>query len=115
MVTFGQMFGSVIFLPLADRYGRKKIMISVGFSMFLVATLISLSPNYYVYIAMKFLTGATLEVSKNLIWIIKKKCSVNCNDLYIFLCCCSGIGIVDIKSKQQRDSNTKIPIQNRHI
>ncbi|VDI68521.1 MFS transporter, OCT family, solute carrier family 22 (organic cation transporter), member 4/5 [Mytilus galloprovincialis] len=61
MVTFGQMFGSVIFLPLADRYGRKKIMISVGFSMFLVATLISLSPNYYVYIAMKFLTGATLE------------------------------------------------------
>lgn len=72
MVTFGQMFGSVIFLPLADRYGRKKIMISVGFSMFLVATLISLSPNYYVYIAMKFLTGATLEVSKNLIWIIKK-------------------------------------------
>ncbi|XP_071170881.1 organic cation transporter-like protein [Mytilus edulis] len=61
MVTFGQMFGSVVFLPLADRYGRKKIMISVGFSMFLVATLISLSPNYYVYIAMRFLTGATLE------------------------------------------------------
>ncbi|CAG2230651.1 SLC22A13 [Mytilus edulis] len=65
MVTFGQMFGSVIFLPLADRYGRKKIMISVGFSMFLVATLISLSPNYYVYICNEVLTGATLEVIRS--------------------------------------------------
>ena len=62
LITIGQGVGALVFLPLADTYGRKKIFVSVGIIMLLVTTLISLSPNYYVYAVMKFLCGATLEV-----------------------------------------------------
>jgi MFS family permease len=50
-------------LPLADRYGRKTIYVIIGIFMFFATTLISLSPNYYVYAVMKFISGATTGVT----------------------------------------------------
>jgi hypothetical protein len=62
LLTIGQIAGAISFLPLADRYGRKTIYVIIGIFMFFATTLISLSPNYYVYAVMKFISGATTEV-----------------------------------------------------
>ena len=62
LFTIGQIAAAILFVPLADRYGRKTIFVIIGIFTFFASTLISVSPNYYVYAVMKFISGATTEV-----------------------------------------------------
>src|SRR5690606_27521332 len=58
--VFGLMLGSFVFGPLADKFGRKKIIIW-SVVIFSIGTLISaFSPNLTVLIVLRFLTGLGL-------------------------------------------------------
>ena len=72
----GQIVGALIFTQLSDQYGRKMIFVSIGILTFLASTLIALSPNYYVYAIMKFLSGTFMEVSiMKLFYVSSRKSS----------------------------------------
>ena len=62
LTVIGQGVGALFVLPLADKYGRKKIYTITGCLLFLATTLTSLSVNYNMYVVMKFLSGIVLEV-----------------------------------------------------
>ncbi|WP_432785949.1 4-hydroxybenzoate transporter PcaK [Oligella sp. MSHR50489EDL] len=58
--VLGLMIGSLLFGPLADRYGRKNILIlsSILFAIFTIAC--GFAPNFYLLVICRFLTGLGL-------------------------------------------------------
>nr|KAI8757225.1 solute carrier family 22 member 6-like [Biomphalaria glabrata] len=59
----GQMFGSLFFAPLSDRYGRKKVFVLTGVLQLLSSVVSSFPPNFIVYMFLRFLCGAFMATS----------------------------------------------------
>jgi len=61
--NFGVMVGAIIFTSLADRLGRKPIHLACQYSMLVLGLAIVFSPNYIVFVVLRFFLGAMREVN----------------------------------------------------
>ena len=60
--NLGVMFGGLVFGFLADEYGRKKCFVFSCVAQAIVGSLVALSPNFYVFTALRFVVGALEQV-----------------------------------------------------
>ena len=59
----GVMIGVTICGMLADRFGRRKIIMVTITGQIIAGTAVAFSPNYASYVALRFLLGLFMEVS----------------------------------------------------
>ena len=59
----GNFLGTVIFTPLADKFGRKRIFFICLLLMVIFGLSMAFSPNYVAFCIFQFLTGAFSQVS----------------------------------------------------
>jgi len=60
--SFGVMVGAIIFTWMADRLGRKPVHLACQYSMFAIGLAIAFSPNYIMFVVLRFFLGAVREV-----------------------------------------------------
>ena len=53
----GIMVGSIVFSVLSDKYGRKTVHLACIWTVGLVGSLITLSREYYTFVALRFILG----------------------------------------------------------
>lgn len=59
----GVMVGGLLFGYLADKYGRKPVMLVTLYTPILIGLGTAFSNNYYLYVALRFFMGMFLQVS----------------------------------------------------
>lgn len=65
IIVVGFAIGAVAAGPLADRFGRRPTQL-ISLAAFIVFGLaVSLSPNYVIYVSLRFAVGAAMMVSSN--------------------------------------------------
>lgn len=57
------MVGGLLFGYLADKYGRKPVMLVTLYTPILIGLGTAFSNNYYLYVALRFFMGMFLQVS----------------------------------------------------
>ncbi|BFZ14542.1 hypothetical protein BsWGS_17581 [Bradybaena similaris] len=62
ILSVGMMVGAFCFTALADRYGRKATYMASHLLLLVVAVAIAFSPNFTVYVVLRFLLGAFQQV-----------------------------------------------------
>ncbi|KAM4723088.1 solute carrier family 22 member 6-like [Rhinophrynus dorsalis] len=74
----GVLVGAIVFGSLADRFGRKVVLLCCLLQIAAMGTGVALSPNFYVYCAFRFLTGMGIcgfiinDLGLTMEWIPKK-------------------------------------------
>ena len=63
----GTCLGAAVFTPVADIYGRKKLLFMCQFSMAVFGVAMAFTPSYAGFCAFQFLTGAFAQV-RNTFW-----------------------------------------------
>jgi len=58
----GAMIGTLICTTLSDKFGRKPVFLISHLAMVVVGVANIFAPNYYVFIVLRFVTGAFYEV-----------------------------------------------------
>ncbi|BFZ14544.1 hypothetical protein BsWGS_17583 [Bradybaena similaris] len=61
MLALGMMIGAFMFTALADKYGRKATYMASHLLLLVVAVAIAFSPNFTVYVVLRFLLGAVQQ------------------------------------------------------
>ncbi len=61
--NFGVMFGAIFFGFMSDKFGRKKSFISALLAQSVVGSIVAASPNFYVFMALRFFVGALEQVA----------------------------------------------------
>lgn len=59
----GYAVGSIMAGPLADKYGRRLTQLVSVIVLTILCLAVSLSPNYFVYVSLRFICGAVVMVS----------------------------------------------------
>jgi len=60
--NFGVMFGAILFGFLSDKFGRKRTFVTSLVVQAVVGSVTALSPNFYVFTALRFIVGALEQV-----------------------------------------------------
>ena len=58
----GVMFGAMTYTTLADKFGRKPIFLFSHWAMVVVGVANAFSPNYYVFVVLRFFIGISFQV-----------------------------------------------------
>ena len=62
ILTVGVMFGAMGFTTLSDRIGRKPVFLFSQWAMVVVGVITAFVPNFYVFLVLRFFTGAFQQV-----------------------------------------------------
>jgi len=62
ILTVGVMFGAMGFTTLSDYIGRKPVFLFSQWAMVIVGVITAFVPNYYVFLVLRFCTGALQQV-----------------------------------------------------
>jgi len=62
ILTVGVMFGALGFTTLSDYIGRKPVFLFSQWAMVVVGVITAFVPNYYVFLVLRFFTGAFQQV-----------------------------------------------------
>lgn len=62
ILTVGVMFGAMGFTTLSDHFGRKPVFLFSQWAMVVVGVITAFVPNYYVFLVLRFCTGALQQV-----------------------------------------------------
>lgn len=63
----GVMVGGLLFGYLADKYGRKPVMLGTLYAPILIGLGTAFSNNYYLFVVLRFFMGMFLQVSEYLV------------------------------------------------
>ncbi|MCJ8745789.1 hypothetical protein PDJAM_G00134410 [Pangasius djambal] len=92
----GLLFGALLFGPMADKYGRRFVLLLSLTLQFLFGVGAAFSPNFYVYIAFRFVVGVTISgitITTNIIG--PEWCGPSRRALFTILShCCYALGLM---------------------
>jgi len=89
ILTVGVMFGAMGFTTLSDYFGRKPVFLFSQWAMVVVGVVTAFVPNYYVFLVLRFCTGALQQVQT-----IYNKKGFNGPTFTIAQTLCSGVLLV---------------------
>jgi len=66
VLVFGVMLGALFFTTLADNFGRKPVFLFSQWAMIVVGITNAFVTNYYVFMVLRFFTGALQQVRQTI-------------------------------------------------
>lgn len=59
---FGLMAGAIVFGSLADRIGRRPVLLATVFGQIIFGVSVAFAPNYVIFVILRFMVGFFTEV-----------------------------------------------------
>ena len=86
ILTVGVMFGAMGFTTLSDYLGRKPVFLFSQWAMVVVGVATAFVPNYYVFLVLRFCTGALQQVHTMLLISTPSLGVYSCQHLTLSVC-----------------------------